>query len=341
MTQNFRYPTFLNLMLTLGLISASHMSAWSQTAAPQTPRSYTEGEKGKVKGVIISRNGDLLTVRDWENEITIALLENEAKVELTTAWWGKRKDPTVLTPGLRVELEGRGNSQGQLSVHKIKFGGGDLKMAQAISGGLTPLANETAQLRDQQGKLEGQQTQLQNQQQRLEGQQSEMQIVQNDMKNKQTDLQNQQQQTQQDLQRTQQETATLSRRFSELDDYETKDTAVVNFATGKANLTPEAKQTLDGIADKALNSQGYVVEVAGHADSTGREGFNKRLSARRADAVVNYLEEVKRVPLRRVAEPSGLGTSQPVAGNKTASGRAQNRRAEVKIMVNKGLAPQK
>jgi outer membrane protein OmpA-like peptidoglycan-associated protein len=61
------------------------------------------------------------------------------------------------------------------------------------------------------------------------------------------------------------------------------------------------------------------------------------LSRRRAEAVVAYLEEVNGVPLRRVLTPTGMGTSQPVADNSTAEGRALNRRVEVKILVNRAL----
>lgn len=340
MRQKFKRSTLLTVIVAMGLISIAFVSVMGQTTATPVPRNYADGEKAKVKGVITGRNGDLVTVRDWDNGITAALLDNDTKVELATAWWATKKSTTSLTPGLRVEIEGRGNSQGQLLAKKIKFHSDDLKMAQAISGGTVPVETEVAQLRDQQQKLEGQQAQLQSQQQRLEGQQAEMQTVQQQLNSKQVELQNQHQQTQQDLQRTQQETVTLSKRISELDDYDARFTTIVNFATGKATLSPEAKQALDDLADKALSSQSYVVEVAGYADTTGSEAFNQQLSKRRADAVVNYLEEVKRVPLRRVLEPSGLGTSQPVADNTTSAGRAKNRRAEVKILVNKGLTAQ-
>src|SRR5262245_16363686 len=324
-------------MFALGVISVAFVSADGQTVLTQTQRNYTDGEKAKVKGVIIGRDGYNVAVRDQDNAVTNVLIDNETKVEEVKAWWNHKRSPNTLMPGLLCEVEGRGNTQGQLYAKKVKYSKEHLHTAQAINGGIVPVETEVSQLKGQQQKLEGQQAQLQNQQQKLEGQQSEMQLTQQQMSSKIAELQTQQQQTSEELKRTQQETAEVSKRVSELDDYDAKYSATVNFATGKSELTPEGKQALDELASKALTSKGYVIEVAGHADTTGKEAFNQQLSQRRADAVVNYLEEVKRVPMRRVLSPSGMGTSQPVADNATPTGRAQNRRADVKVLVSKGL----
>jgi outer membrane protein OmpA-like peptidoglycan-associated protein len=56
------------------------------------------------------------------------------------------------------------------------------------------------------------------------------------------------------------------------------------------------------------------------------------------DVVVGYLQETCRVPLRRILTPAGMGTSQAIAANTTAEGRAENRRVEVKLIVNKAMA---
>ncbi|HKX27815.1 MAG TPA: OmpA family protein [Blastocatellia bacterium] len=333
-----RHTKLLTLMLALGLSSVAFVSAAAQTSANLAPRSYTEGEKAKVKGVIIGRDGDLVIIRDKDDAVINAALDNETRVYVGTAWWNTKRSVTNLTPGLRVEVEGRGNSQGQLQAAKVKYRATDMRVAEDISGGITPLKTEVTQLSDQQQKMDAKQTAMQAQQQQMEGQQAEMQIVQQQLRNKQTELQNQQAQTQESLQRTQRETEMLGKRLSEMDEYDTNFTATVKFATGKATLTKEAKLALDELADKALNTQGYLIEVAGHADTTGTKALNQELSQRRADAVIDYLEETKRVPLRRLLTPSGLGTSQPVADNRTKAGRAQNRRVEVKMLVNRGLA---
>jgi outer membrane protein OmpA-like peptidoglycan-associated protein len=113
--------------------------------------------------------------------------------------------------------------------------------------------------------------------------------------------------------------------------------AAVNFRSGSATLSPESKTTLDDIASKAMNAKGYVLEVSGYADATGSVARNRVLSQRRADAVIRYLVENHNIPLRRIVTPYGYGEMNPVGENETREGRAQNRRVEIKLLVNKGL----
>jgi outer membrane protein OmpA-like peptidoglycan-associated protein len=102
-------------------------------------------------------------------------------------------------------------------------------------------------------------------------------------------------------------------------------------------LSPDSKTKLDDIATKALNAKGYVLEVSGYADSRGSINLNRALSQRRADAVIRYLVENHNIPLRRIVTPYGYGETNPVADNTTREGREQNRRVEIKLLVNKGL----
>ncbi|HJU53371.1 MAG TPA: OmpA family protein, partial [Pyrinomonadaceae bacterium] len=126
-------------------------------------------------------------------------------------------------------------------------------------------------------------------------------------------------------------------RISALDDYVPQESIAITFRSGSAMLSRDAKAQLDEIATKALNAKGYVIEVSGYADSTGSVARNRMLSTQRADAVVRYLAENHRIPLRRIVTPFGYGESNAVAENTTRAGRAQNRRVEVKILVNRGL----
>ena len=99
----------------------------------------------------------------------------------------------------------------------------------------------------------------------------------------------------------------------------------VFFDTASANIKPESYPDLDRVVDfmnSAVTSATGVVE--GHTDSVGDEAYNQGLSQRRADAVRKYLVD-KGVAAARL-EAKGFGESQPVADNKTAEGRAQNRR---------------
>src|SRR5262249_44567540 len=97
-------------------------------------------------------------------------------------------------------------------------------------------------------------------------------------------------------------------------------------------------QSLDALAQKALNAKFYMIEVGGHTDSTGSENRNFALSRQRADAVIQYLAVVHKIPVRRFVTPMGYGKTEAVADNGTASGRAQNRRVEVKLILNRGMS---
>jgi outer membrane protein OmpA-like peptidoglycan-associated protein len=101
----------------------------------------------------------------------------------------------------------------------------------------------------------------------------------------------------------------------------------VNFATGKAELTPESQAILDGVAESLVAHEDIKVQVGGHTDNTGSAAVNKRLSAARAEAVRQYLIS-KGVAANRLTA-RGFGPSKPIASNKTAEGRSQNRRVEL------------
>jgi outer membrane protein OmpA-like peptidoglycan-associated protein len=103
-------------------------------------------------------------------------------------------------------------------------------------------------------------------------------------------------------------------------------------------LSPEAKQQLDTLAATALQSRAFVIEVAGHTDSTGSAAKNFNLSRQRAESVVQYLAVNHKIPLRRFITPMGFGKTDAVADNTTAGGRAQNRRVDVKVLLNRGMA---
>ncbi|MEH6560951.1 MAG: OmpA family protein, partial [Marinobacter sp.] len=77
---------------------------------------------------------------------------------------------------------------------------------------------------------------------------------------------------------------------------------------------------------------GTVVEIAGHADNTGKASYNQFLSQRRAEAVAGRLTGPLGVDPSKVSA-KGYGESEPVASNKTAAGRAENRRVEARIQV--------
>ena len=76
--------------------------------------------------------------------------------------------------------------------------------------------------------------------------------------------------------------------------------------------------------------------MIGHADSTGHDTINTKLSEDRARAVITYLMQQGGVPVRYIVAPGAMGEYEPVASNETAAGRAENRRVDIKILVHKG-----
>src|SRR5712672_719027 len=106
--------------------------------------------------------------------------------------------------------------------------------------------------------------------------------------------------------------------------------ADVNFDFDKATIKPAGQSKLDDLASKVKTINLEVVIAIGHADEIGSDEYNQKLSVRRAEAVKAYLI-TKGVESNRVYT-EGKGEKQPVASNKTAEGRAKNRRTEIEVI---------
>src|SRR5215831_6641110 len=124
----------------------------------------------------------------------------------------------------------------------------------------------------------------------------------------------------------------LSTQVANLDSYHPVVETSVHFAFNKANLTKKAKEALDQLLAEVPNTKGYLLVVEGDTDSIGSANYNYKLSERRAESVVQYLSE-KNIPAHKIYV-IGLGKDKTAAPNKTAEGRAQNRRVEVRLMSN-------
>lgn len=102
----------------------------------------------------------------------------------------------------------------------------------------------------------------------------------------------------------------------------------VNFESGSAVLTPDSYRVLDEVVRSLMAKPDVKVEILGYTDNVGKASFNLGLSERRAEAVKQYLVNAG-VDAARVTT-KGYGEENPVAGNTTPEGRAQNRRIEFK-----------
>ena len=100
----------------------------------------------------------------------------------------------------------------------------------------------------------------------------------------------------------------------------------IRFEQGRAALDPDSTALLDRLIEIALRCPAANIEVAGHTDGDGEDGFNQALSEKRAQAVVDYLVKAGLPPSRFAAV--GYGSTQPIAGNDSDEGKAQNRRIE-------------
>ncbi|OGA85247.1 MAG: hypothetical protein A2711_09340 [Burkholderiales bacterium RIFCSPHIGHO2_01_FULL_63_240] len=102
------------------------------------------------------------------------------------------------------------------------------------------------------------------------------------------------------------------------------------FDFDKATLKPEGKAKLDDLTDKVKGITLEVIIAVGHTDSVGSDAYNQKLSEKRAQAVKDYLTSKGTDASRVYVE--GKGEKQPVADNKSADGRAKNRRVEIEVV---------
>jgi outer membrane protein OmpA-like peptidoglycan-associated protein len=133
--------------------------------------------------------------------------------------------------------------------------------------------------------------------------------------------------------------AATNTRISHLDDYTVIRSMTVYFPNGKAGIAPRYKTQLEQFAPQAMGAKGSVVQVEGYASAVGSDALNQQLSKKRADAVTAVLQQNGVTPTDLVY-PAAMGTTGQVASNKTAAGQAENRRAVVKLLQNKGVAGQ-
>ena len=132
-------------------------------------------------------------------------------------------------------------------------------------------------------------------------------------------------------------TEALRGRMGDIDKYNIKDTANVYFDTGKSVLTAAAKADLCATASAAEATDNALMLVVGYTDSVGSDEYNQTLSERRANAVINHLQQACKWKPYRMLTPTGMAESDPAADNSTAEGKAQNRRVSVNILVSKSV----
>jgi outer membrane protein OmpA-like peptidoglycan-associated protein len=318
------------IFLTINAVEST-----AQNASNVHPLQVPQGTKQKIQGVVSIRSGDSFKVRDPSGGETTVLLTPQTDVTSHSRGLRGKKDypVTYIMRGLRLQAQGQGDANGNLVAEWVRFDEQDLRAAQALEQtdelaqenlARIKAAEDAAKLAEENAR-------------RMAGQIAENTALATDAREKAEAAQKQ-------ADDAFKAAALANNRINGLDDYEIIKTIPVLFAVNSSVINKAGRQTIDEAAawaqgEKAKgNANGWLVEVVGFADTTGNTAKNRALSERRSKAVIQYLVGVHGLDLRRLVQPFGFGESKPVADNKTAAGRAKNRRVEIRILQNKGIA---
>lgn len=296
---------------TVGCMLAAFVLAAPMVLAQMTPtqtstatrerntaiRSVPSGSKMKFRGVVIERNADTFTIRDRSRADYQVLITDQTSIKTHGGFLRSGKKYPVTDILRGLIVEVEGKGDNAGALVADKIRFNESDMRAAITSDTRVSPVEANQ-------------------ERLAGQMDELYAV---------------------AAEARAEVKAVNERVSALDDYDVQETVSVNFRTNSAVLSPEAKTQLDELAAKTTGARAFMIEVAGHTDATGSDAKNFRLSRARADAVVQYLAVQHKIPLRRFVTPMGYGKTEAVADNTSSAGRQQNRRVDVKMIINRGM----
>jgi len=283
------------------------------------------GDKAEAKGMITGRTGETLIVKSGNTSTTVVLTDDTTTKD-DKGLFGLEKEhlsSVVLIPGLKVDVDGTSDEQGRIVAKTITVDGDDLESAEMIQAGLTPTAEQV------QTNVHNIETNRQN----IEGHGVQLAAQKQNIETNQQNIAGNRQQIEQNMKDIDENT----KRFTALSEYDVKGQATANFGVGSTKISAKDQIKLKELANDATRLTGYIVEVTGYEDSTGDAAMNTKLSEDRAKAVVTYLVQQGNVPIRHIVAPGAMGEYGAAAPNETESGRAENRRVEVKVLVNKGI----
>jgi outer membrane protein OmpA-like peptidoglycan-associated protein len=307
-------------MLLVQAVAAILLTSFTLAAPASQTLQIKAGNKAKVKGSILSRNGDLVRIREKSGAVVVVSITDDTKIERkksrTLFFRHTDMDVTAMVPGLTIEAEGVGNSLGQLEASKISF---------------TPdeFAIEVAEEQQVQADKAAAQ----------KAQSTADQAVKSANAAQDTAAQASQQAQAAGVLGVADAAAVamVNQRVSDLDHYKVEAENDVYFDADSAVLKEEAKPALAELARTARSTKGYMIEISGYTAHPPNKKINyQKLSEERAAAVARYFYEVQNIPMRRILVPVGYGTTHELASNTDAEGRELNRRVDVKVLVNKG-----
>jgi len=261
----------------------------------------TAGQKIETKGLILTRDGENMTVETRDMGTVVVTLTPETKVKVPKGLFRhENMEATYLIPGVEVEVKGKGSDNGQVVADNVEFtkdSWGRAKQAHAAMA-----ANNAQTEANRQGIAANQQGIAANQAQ---------------------------------LGAHGEKIGAVEKKFADLTEYDVKKDISITFETGKAELPDEGKTQLTELANEAKGLKGYLVEVKGFASSSGGAERNQALSDERSENVEVFLQQ-QGIALQHIVNTGAMGTTAPVASNDSEAGRQQNQRVEVKILVNRG-----
>jgi len=322
-----RSTTLRTFVGACALALALAPAALAQDTSTSTGSRVTvaSGQKSKLRGAVVSRTDNSFVVQDDVSGAQTTVVVNERTSIKTKGGFlssGTRYAATNITRGLHVEVEGRGDGT-NLVADKIRFTDTDLRTARTLEANIVPVEGRVGTAEGRIGEVEQNAT-------RMSGQLDELAAVSNAAAGGAVAAQ-------ETADRAVNGVQVANERINSLDDYTPAQSININFKLRSATLTAESKTALDQVAEYAKNAKGFLIEVTGYAYESKNKAVNRQLSQQRAESVVRYLVENHQIPLRRILTPFGYGASNPIADNTTREGRTENRRAEVRVLVNKGL----
>jgi outer membrane protein OmpA-like peptidoglycan-associated protein len=285
-------------------------------------------QKVKVTGVILSRSGDTIRIKDKKSgRFVVANINDNTRIERRKGhlqfFRHTDMDVTALVPGLTIEADGRGDAKGRLEAEKISFSPDEFALA---------VAEQQEIVADRKAAKEAdsaaQRSMVAAAQARSSADQATVSANQADADAQVATAVGVADATAASM---------LNKRVSELDDYKNEFQVDVFFARDSAVLDERDKKDLDNLGDIAKSLDDYLIEIAGYSSNTLSKEADQKLSEERAAVVAQYLWVVKDIPRRRILVPVGYGATHPAVSNKDSYDRELNRHVDVKVLVNQGL----
>jgi OmpA-OmpF porin, OOP family len=293
---------------------------------------FASGET-EVNGMIIARTGETLIVRSGTGTTTVVLTDSTTTRD-KRGLFGLEKQhlsDAVLIPGLKVQVKGDTDSKGRVVAKTITTDGDDLETAEMIQAGLHPTAE---QVQANMQSISSLQKNTAANKANSAANKANISTNQSNIAANQQNIAQSKEQIDQNIKDIEETTS----RFNALSEYDVKGEATVKFGTGSSKIAAADQEELKKLAQTAIGLTGYIVEVTGYTDSTGGAEMNTKLSEQRAKAVIVFLMQQGNIPIRHIVAPGAMGEYGATAPNETKDGRAENRRTEVKVLVNKGIS---